>query len=30
MILAKFFLTGVSYDRFNLIYANLNEGEKVR
>ena len=30
MILIKSFLTGVSYDRFKLIYANLNEGDEVR
>ena len=30
MILIKSFLTGISYDRFKLIYANLNDGDKVR
>ena len=30
MILIKSFLTEVSYDRFKLIYAYLNEREKVR
>ena len=30
MILIKSFLTEVSYDRFKLIYAYLNEGEKIR
>ena len=30
MILIKFFLTGVLYDCFKLIYAYLNEGDKVR
>ena len=30
MILIKSFLTGVLYDCFKLIYAYLNEGDKVR
>ena len=30
MILIKSFLTGVSYDGFKLIYANFNDGDKVR
>ena len=30
MILVKSFRRGVSYDRFQLTYANLNEGDKVR
>ena len=29
-ILIKSFLTGVLYDRFKLIHAYLNEGDKVR
>ena len=29
MILIKSFLTGVLYDCFKLIYAYLNEGDKV-
>ena len=30
MILIKSFVTGVLYDYFRLIYAYLNEGDKVR
>ena len=30
MILIKSFLTGVLYDSFKLIYAYLNEADKVR
>ena len=30
MILIKSFLTGILYDCFKLIYAYLNEGDKVR
>ena len=30
MILLKSFLTGILYDRFKLIYACLNEGDKFR
>ena len=29
MIFIKLFSTEVSYNRFNLIYANLNEEDKV-
>ena len=30
MILVKSFLTGILYDCFKIIYASINEGDKVR